>query len=228
MGSTLAFLFLQFLLHFQTTQPCYIAGTDSGECRTYEDNELYMPFCSPFVKYLACVPLSVQTPGGDWDNHTLPTKDSWVAETTMTIILERIRHEMNETLDEMEVNERGDDGLMSKRFWNLNKQDPRGVMFTAKQLQGSPITDCEKAFVQFQCYLNFPRCDSEGKSLILCRSVCENYMNACGYAKDLWRCGDPKFAGGTVIWCCVVAARSCCRCVVFCVVIVLLVRLYSN
>ena len=60
-----------------------------------------MPFCSAFVKYDACVPLSVQTPGGDWDNHTLPTKDKWVADTTMTIILERIRHEMNETLDKI-------------------------------------------------------------------------------------------------------------------------------
>ena len=187
---------LCLLLHL--TQSCRIAGTDSGECRTYEENELYMPFCSKFVKYDACVPLSVQTPGGDWDNHTLPIKDGWVARTTMDIILERIRHEMNETLDEMEVNEVGDDGLMSKRFWNLNKQDPRGVMHTAKKSGGSPITDCEKSFIRFQCYLNFPRCDSEGRSLILCRSVCENYMNACGYQKDLYRCGDPRFHGSDV------------------------------
>jgi hypothetical protein len=191
-------LSLSLLLLFylpKTTQTCRIAGTDSGECRTYEENEIYMPFCSAFVKYDACVPLSVQTPGGDWDNHTLPTKDKWVADTTMTIILERIRHEMNETLDKLEVNEVGEDGLMTKRFWNLNKKDPRGVTHAAKKYGGSPKTDCEKSFIQYQCYLNFPRCDSEGRSLILCRSVCENYMNACGYQSDLWRCGDPRFHG---------------------------------
>ena len=135
-----------------------------------------------------------QTPGGDWDNHTLPAKDAWVARTTSDIILERLRHEMNTTLDAMEVNELGEDGLMSKRFWNLDKNDPRGVKFRAKG-GGSPITDCESSFIRFQCYLNFPRCDSEGLSLILCRSVCENYMNACGYQKDLYRCGDPRFHG---------------------------------
>lgn len=48
---------------------------------------------------------------------------------------------------------------------------------------------------RFMCYLNFPRCDEEGRSLILCRSVCENYMTSCGYDKELWRCGDPQFLG---------------------------------
>ena len=188
-------IMIQFLLLLLSPiQACLIAGTDSGECRTYEENELYMPWCAKWVKYDACVPLSVQTPGGEYVNHTLPTKDKWIETTTMDIILERIQHEMNKTLDEMEVNELGEEGLMAKRFWNLNPEDPRGVKFTAKK-GGSPLTDCEASFKQFMCYINFPRCDTEGRSLILCRSVCENYMNACGYQKDLWRCGDPRFLG---------------------------------
>ena len=107
------------LLLLRLTQSCHIAGTDSGECRTYEENELYMPYCGRYVKYDACVPQMRQTPGGDWDNHTLPAKDAWVARTTSDIILERLRHEMNTTLDLMEVNELGEDGLMSKSDFGI-------------------------------------------------------------------------------------------------------------
>merc|ERR1712100_783291 len=48
---------------------------------------------------------------------------------------------------------------------------------------------------RYMCYMNFPRCDDEGKSLILCRSVCENYAHACGISKDLNRCGPNEFYG---------------------------------
>jgi hypothetical protein len=121
--------------------------------------------------------------------------DKWVEQTSYDMIFERIRHEMNETLDDLEVNELGEEGLMTKRFWNQNVQDPRGRLYKAKQWGGSRITDCETSFIKYMCYMNFPRCDTEGRSLILCRSVCENYLNACGYQKDLWRCGDPRFLG---------------------------------
>ena len=121
--------------------------------------------------------------------------DKWVEQTSYDMIFERIRHEMNETLDDLEVNEFGEEGLMTKRFWNQNVQDPRGRLYKAKQWGGSRITDCETSFIKYMCYMNFPRCDTEGRSLILCRSVCENYLNACGYQKDLWRCGDPRFLG---------------------------------
>ena len=188
-------LIFLFTLHLQDARACLIAGRNSGECRTYEENELYMPYCARWVKYEACVPLTVQTPGGEWDNHTLPAKDEWVEETSMIIIMERLRHEMNETLDDLEVNELGEEGYITRRFWNGNRDDSRGARYRAKEYGGSRITDCETAFQQFMCYMNFPRCDAEGRSLILCRSVCENYMQACGYDQDLWRCGDPKFLG---------------------------------
>ena len=36
------------------------------------------------------------------------------------------------------------------------------------------------------CYLNFPRCDDEGKSLVLCRIIInENYANACHIHESL-------------------------------------------
>lgn len=40
-------------------------------------------------------------------------------------------------------------------------------------------TDCQNAFKNYMCYLNFPRCDDEERSLILCRTVCENFVKAC-------------------------------------------------
>ena len=196
MSSPLILFVVVAIIQIDMIHSCLLAGVNSGECRTYEENELYMPFCAAQgIRYTACVPLTVQTPGGDWDNHTLPTKDKWVEQTSYDMIFERIRHEMNETLDDLEVNEFGEEGLMTKRFWNQNVQDPRGRLYKAKQWGGSRITDCETSFIKYMCYMNFPRCDTEGRSLILCRSVCENYLNACGYQKDLWRCGDPRFLG---------------------------------
>jgi hypothetical protein len=38
---------------------------------------------------------------------------------------------------------------------------------------------CQNAFKNFACFLNFPRCDNEKKSLVMCRSVCENFFKAC-------------------------------------------------
>ena len=80
--------------------------------------------------------------------------------------------------------------------------------------------DCENAFKNFMCWLNFPRCDEEDRSLILCRSVCENFFQACKvrkgcalqrssdvpdvaamlvpaqYSSDMYRCGAPEYYGG--------------------------------
>ena len=33
--------------------------------------------------------------------------------------------------------------------------------------------------------MNFPRCDDEGKSLMMCRSACENFFKACEYPPEL-------------------------------------------
>ena len=56
--------------------------------------------------------------------------------------------------------------------------------------------DCQNAFRAFFCWSNFPRCNAEGMSLILCGSVCENFFKACRYAKDLWRCGPTEYDNG--------------------------------
>ncbi len=55
--------------------------------------------------------------------------------------------------------------------------------------------DCQAAYKAFLCYMNFPRCDESGASLILCRSVCENFFRACRYASFLVRCYDPEYFG---------------------------------
>ena len=56
---------------------CMIAGVDSGECRDYDENVDYMPYCGKFVRYRACVPKYDRI----WPNHTILTKDAWVEET---------------------------------------------------------------------------------------------------------------------------------------------------
>ena len=54
-------------------------------------------------------------------------------------------------------------------------------------------TDCETAFRNYFCFLNFPRCDDENKTLPMCRSACINLMRACKYSADMMRCGPSEF-----------------------------------
>ena len=54
------------------------------------------------------------------------------------------------------------------------------------------MNDCSQAYMNFFCFLNFPRCDEYENSLILCKSVCENYFISCGYS-ERWRCGPSEF-----------------------------------
>ena len=82
----------------------------------------------------------------------------------------------------------------------------------------SENADCQDAYRNYMCWMNFPRCDDAGRSLIMCRSACENYFKSCMVSfqfsfdltcllevtqlfnlqqhKDLWRCGDPKYVNG--------------------------------
>jgi hypothetical protein len=62
---------------------------------------------------------------------------------------------------------------------------------------------CQTAYTRYMCYLNFPRCDSSGASLLMCRSACENFFKACNFPSpqvetgtSLWRCGPAKYLGG--------------------------------
>lgn len=40
-------------------------------------------------------------------------------------------------------------------------------------------SDCQNSYKNYMCYLNFPRCDQEGRSLIMCRTTCKNYFKSC-------------------------------------------------
>ncbi len=56
--------------------------------------------------------------------------------------------------------------------------------------------NCENAFRNYMCFLNFPRCDDSYGSLQLCRSVCTNFFKACDYPPAMFRCGSVEFFGG--------------------------------
>ena len=189
------------LLSSSSIYGCMIAGVDSGECKEYEENRDYMPFCGKYTRYRACVPKYDRI----WPNHTIMTKDSWVEETFIKIVEERKDHERNEDFRDEDINEWSGivgeeyraEGRPVNRFWNNDKEDPNGIKYRLTQgSEGRDITDCEKAFREYMCYLNFPRCDDEDKSLIMCRSACENLMRACHYQEDMQRCGPSEWVNG--------------------------------
>lgn len=62
-----------------------------------------------------------------------------------------------------------------------------------KRFDGNP--DCVNAYKNFLCFLNFPRCDKQRDSLLLCTSVCENLFRSCNYPRALWRCYEPRYYG---------------------------------
>lgn len=101
---------------------------------------------------------------------------------------------MNETLKQRGEDEWGVAGNeVVRRFWNGDKEDPWGVNNDDPDSGGTPRTTCELAFEKYFCWLNFPRCDDFDRSLIMCRSACENYFISCGQPGDLWRCGESKY-----------------------------------
>ncbi|KAA0177062.1 hypothetical protein FNF27_01392 [Cafeteria roenbergensis] len=151
---------------------CAIQGTDSGECQTRDEYEFQMPFCQDVVRYTACVPRYQPL----YPNHTLAAKDAWVSASHARVVAERSATERNDTLRSLGENEHGIPGEVVERFFENE--------------------DCIDAYKNFLCWLNFPRCDEEGRSLILCGSVCENLFRSCRYSEDLWRCYEPSFYGG--------------------------------
>lgn len=200
-GVCLVFMVTLAMIQVKWIGACMIAGTDSGECRDYEENRDYMPYCGKFLRYRACVPKYDRI----WPNHTILTKDAWVEETVIKIVQERKEHEANQAYKDDNINEwsaeEGEEyrseGMPVNRFYNNNEEDPDGITYKLTQGQeGTDITDCERSFRQYMCYLNFPRCDDEDKSLILCRSACENLMRACHYQKDMQRCGPSEWVNG--------------------------------
>lgn len=185
-----ALVCITFLHNFYHASACYIQGQDSGECVEEAELAPSIPFCAEYITYTACAPVYQRS----WWNFTVSAKDAWVEKMFNKVVQERKRHEMNLTLRESGMNEHGENIPVTRRFWNGNWNDPDGTYF-AENRGGSDLSACEYAYKRYMCYMNFPRCDDEGKSLILCRSVCENYAHACGISKDLNRCGPNEFYG---------------------------------
>lgn len=113
-------------------------------------------------------------PQGRWINHSVWKKDTWIQNTFWPFVQARIKIETNKHYKRTKTNEWGEKGLIRKRFYKH--------------------ADCVNAFKNYFCYLNFPRCDLEHDlTLPTCKSACENFFKACGYRKDMYRCGPTKF-----------------------------------
>ncbi|KAE9360147.1 hypothetical protein PR003_g362 [Phytophthora rubi] len=148
---------------------CMLDGSDTGECTEPTDFDLLLPFCKAVVPYTACLPRYQAL----WFNHSALTKDRFVEQMFNKLLIQRKIYETNTSMSDDDTDEWGGSRSITPRF--------------------TDNADCENAFRNYFCWLNFPRCDSEGRSLLLCRSVCENFMTSCQYSSDLWRCGDPQY-----------------------------------
>eukprot|EP00904_Undaria_pinnatifida_P006650 jgi/Undpi1/3114/HiC_scaffold_15.g06488.m1 len=113
---------------------------------------------------------------GRWLNNTLTIKDAWVEKYYETVVNYRLGIEGDKDLQKQGIDEYGNKGSPVPRF--------------------TDNTDCQKAFKAYMCYINFPRCDDSDKSLVTCRSACENLMVACQNQKDMWRCGESQYFNG--------------------------------
>ena len=178
---------LCFLLGTNLVLACYLHGTDSGECTKLTMDPIwrstFMPFCFDAVTYPACIPKyqtlppSREFPNGRWFNNTVRNKDDWIAGIVPKHIQQRIEYETDEAMMELNQNEYGDVGLTRRRFFER--------------------PDCQKAWKNYFCWINFPRCDStRDLTLPTCRSACENFFKTCGYQQGLWRCGKSKWFNG--------------------------------
>ena len=124
-----------------------------------------MPFCGARITYTPCVPReqslppSKDWPEGRWTEHTVLAKDRYVAEQTTALVASR----------------KAEEGRRDRSSQYVHEQ----------RFRDNP--DCENAFVNYMCWINFPRCDGNGESLVTCRSACENLMKACNVPESLRR-----------------------------------------
>eukprot|EP00924_Labyrinthula_sp_SR-Ha-C_P002354 snap_masked-scaffold_16-processed-gene-1.36-mRNA-1 protein AED:1.00 eAED:1.00 QI:0/0/0/0/1/1/7/0/186 len=178
---------------------CVIQGTDTGVCMDMSaELKIRMPFCGEIIEYPVCLPAlkGLDTDIKRFQEFTIETKDLWVQgwiKFFQQYFLEwdrRKRVETNLTLDGEGIDEYGNKGSVTKRFYNgdnaADNEDP-----WLKQ------NDCSNAYKNYFCYSNFPRCDKTKMSLPLCSSVCENYFKSCGYQQDMFRCGPSWFLNGS-------------------------------
>ena len=182
-----------FILVLPNAWGCYLHGTDSGECslKTLDPvwRSTYMPFCFEAVAYPACIPKSSMVlppsrefPEGRWHNNSVTNKDAWIQRSVTNLIATRMGYEKNLTMKALNMNEFGDIGHTRKRFIYPN---------------GQPRLDCQLAFKNYFCWINFPRCDvNQDMTLPTCRSACENFFRTCNYEHGLWRCYKSKWFNG--------------------------------
>lgn len=155
----------------QSAWSCVIQGHDTGICRAITEVESEMPFCGSVVRYTSCVPREYSW----FPNHTLAKKDLWAKQMYTTVLERRIAIERGR-FPEMPEPWEAADGNAITRFYNNE--------------------DCMNAYKNFLCWLNFPRCDEQGETMMLCESVCVNFFRACKYTADMERCYEPAFYGG--------------------------------
>ncbi|KAJ0405016.1 hypothetical protein ATCC90586_001749 [Pythium insidiosum] len=138
--------FAMSLLLLTAVSSCLIAGADTGTCTDPSDYDLLIPFCKTVVPYTACLPRYQSL----WYNHSALTKDKFVEQMFNKLVTQRKMYETNRTFLDKNTDEWGSKREIQPRFI----ENP----------------DCENAFRNYFCWLNFPRCDAEGRSLLLCRS----------------------------------------------------------
>jgi len=177
---SLSFLVLALLsLLARRCSACVIqGGMDSGECVPGDVFAAKAPFCADTIGgagnagYSVCVPKELPW----FPNLTTTNKDAWVRAQWARTVARRVAIESGNSPPDVQS-------------WEGAKLDASDYHFTNN-------ADCANAFKNFFCYMNFPRCSPEGASLLVCRSVCQNFFAACRFSDDMNRCYDnPQFYG---------------------------------
>ena len=173
-------LLLAAALAPRAARACYLQGVDTGECVAGNAFAAAAPFCADTVgggaDYRVCVPRQYDF----FPNLTTTHKDAWVASTVAYVMARRA------AIEQTGQPPSGDTAPL--RGWE-------GGMLPQSQWHYVGNGDCARAYKNFICYMNFPRCDATGESLVLCRSVCENFFASCRIADFLNRCYNPQYYG---------------------------------
>jgi hypothetical protein len=219
-------LLLLLLLHHcpSPALPCFIQGVDSGVCVPSSSLQAEAPFCGPVLQYpRTCMPKMPVDPAGNpyYPNATLNKKDKWLSSYFDQVYFRQLALEhdngQSATLGERE-RERATPALRAPHSESTHSptSDHASSHFPPPPTPPPPTLSsaswegtagkilmhftnndaCKAAFKNFLCYMNFPRCDATGTSLMLCQSVCENFYKACNYPKDFWRCYNYAYYGG--------------------------------
>lgn len=106
------------------------------------------------------------------------------------IVDTRIRHETNETLEDLGTS----CCQVPPQSWSdhtpqhaqrpcIRGNNTTGIIETGEEgeitVRFFENEDCVNAYKNYFCWLNFPRCNDEDRSLIMCRSACENFFDSC-------------------------------------------------